>query len=125
MPTSMTILGVKLKQYSALNNGVAWDAFSSYADPYFVLYSNLGVQIIKSGYVEDLQPNLPYTWSSNITVNSLNTLNIVFYDYDSGSSDSKILDLIFLPYTAGLDFPTVATLQQENTIVELYYSYQF
>lgn len=124
-PNGMHITGVRVRQYPALNNGVSWDTFSSYADPYFILYDLNGVKIFESFYYEEVPPNTQFSWLTNIDVNPLLEVKLVLYDYDSGSTDSVIGTVFFKPYETGLNFPTIKTINQNGLIVDIFYSYQF
>jgi hypothetical protein len=124
-PNSMIITGVRVRKYPALNNGVSWDNFSNYADPYVVLYKSNGVKLYEGSYYEEISPNTSFSWSTYFEVNPLLEVKLILYDYDSGATDSEIGTLFFIPYEAGLNFPLIKTIEKNGMIVDIFYLYQF
>ena len=124
-PNGMSITAIRVRKYPALNSGALWDTFSSYADPYVIVYSSNGVKLHESAYYEEVPPTTAFSWNTNIDVNPLLEVKLVVYDYDSGANDSVMGTVFFKPYETGLNFPTIKTIDQNGLIVDIFYSYRF
>lgn len=124
-PNGMSITSVRVRKYPTLNNGASWDTFSSYADPYFIVYNSNGVKLFESAYYEEVPPTTSFSWLTNIEVNPLLEAKLVLYDYDSGATNSIISTVFFKPYETGFNFPTTKTFDQNGLIIDIFYSYRF
>lgn len=126
-PSSITILRVNVKKFPDRKpNGDRWDTGlfgigDSDADIFFTIENDDFEEIYQSStYYEDasgLGTEYPFTLEPPLTINSVNSIYVLWLkDYDGSSSDYDLMSyVIFQPYNASLDgFPSTRTIT--NTI---------
>ena len=91
---SVRITTVQLGTYPVKNNGIDWDAFSSFPDPYFIFTkANVPQSDFQSPVWDEAQQNQAF-WSTNIVCFADQSGTFVFFDEDGANDD--FMDSVFL-----------------------------
>lgn len=123
-PLFVYINSIKLQSYSNTNNGISWDEFSPYADPYVVVsLTDPALDIFTGNYFEDVPPNSVTTWNPFVKVSATSDVRITIYDYDSVGDDDVMFQWVLPAYKSGEGFPAEKILTVGATIVTLQLSY--
>lgn len=125
-PKSVKLTHVYLVKYPPTNNGLAWDDFSTYADPYFTITNAATLEVVEqSPYQEEISPAAGALWQVNATCSPDASFVFTFYDYDSAANDNIIGGFVWNTYKNGEKFPTTVTLSENGLEVQLILGYEF
>jgi len=125
-PQSVMLNYVTLTKYPASNNGEAWDDFSLYADPYFIVTNGATQEVVyTSSYKEEILPMASSIWQVDAICSPDSYFVISFHDYDSANSDEYIGGVIWNAYQEGQNFPINVILRDGDMEVSLILSYAY
>lgn len=124
-PKTVTLNSVLLVKYPATNAGQAWDDFSNYADPYFVVTNGTTLETVyTSQYKDEINPASGALWPVGSICNPDDYFLISFYDYDSAGSDTFMGSVLWSAYVEGQAFPISVTQKDAGLEVQFLVSYQ-
>ena len=91
---SLNITTVKLDLYPFKNNGVDWDAFSTFPDPYFI-FKKENIQDIdfQSAYKDEAGQGEAF-WTTDLVCFSEQNAFFQFFDEDGATDD--LIDVVYL-----------------------------
>jgi hypothetical protein len=129
-PTTMRITKIVVQSFPpTAENGGGWDTNSG-ADLFpVVIYGSFALYNFEDNEIVNASPSGSNTFvpTAPIEINFPDEANIVrLYDKDGFANDDDYISGIeYTPFLEFLLFPEVRTLEVENTIIDIHFTYQF
>jgi hypothetical protein len=123
-PSAIKIEEIRCTSFPATDGGAGWDLTSA-AEIYVTLERN-GNTFYESGYYENANPSLTYTFTptGNLNMTSpLDSYNIRLYDFDDFDADDFMGGISFTPYSSTNGFPETINVQFGDLSFELDVTY--